>query len=103
MLFAGLSNWHKNGRNDIIDMYDTYKDGVKSSDGSRDIISVNPNAAAYYLYLANNVANDSNSKESQTAKKEIIKEFESQKEDTCYRYFEFLKEKYNIDGFERNW
>lgn len=85
-------------------MYDTYKDGVKSSDGSREIVSVNPNAAAYYLFLANNVAQDSNSKGSQTAREEIIREFESQKEDICYRYFEFLKEKYKINqlsGIER--
>ena len=85
-------------------MYDTYKDGVKSSDGSREIVSENPNAAAYYLFLANNAATDSNSKGNQTVKEEIIREFENQKEDVCYRYFEFLKEKYKIDqlsGIER--
>lgn len=85
-------------------MYDTYKDGVKSSDGSREIVSENPNAAAYYLFLANNVATDSNFKGNQTVKEEIIREFENQKEDVCYRYFEFLKEKYKIDqlsGIER--
>ena len=85
-------------------MYDTYKDGVKSSDGSREIVSENPNAAAYYLFLANNAATDSNFKGNQTVKEEIIREFENQKEDVCYRYFEFLKEKYKIDqlsGIER--
>ena len=85
-------------------MYDTYKDGVKSSDGSRKIVSVNPNAAAYYLFLANNAAQDSNSKGNHAVKEEIIREFENQKEDVCYRYFEFLKEKYKINqlsGIER--
>lgn len=82
-------------------MYDSYKNGVRSTDGSRDIISVDPNAAAYYLYLANNVAQTSISSKNEKEKeisKEIKNEFESKKEDTCYRYFEFLKGKYNIDG-----
>lgn len=82
-------------------MYDTYKDGVKSSDRSREIVSANPNAAAYYLFLANNVAQTSISSKKEKEKeisKEIKNEFESKKEDTCYRYFEFLKGKYNIDG-----
>ena len=82
-------------------MYDSYKNGVKLTDGSRDIISANPNAAAYYLYLANNVAQTSISSKNEKEKeisKEIKNEFESKKEDTCYRYFEFLKGKYNIDG-----
>ncbi len=74
-------------------MYDSYKDGVKSSDGSRDIVSANPNAAAYYLYLANNAAQDINSKGKESDKKEITDKFESNKEETCYRYFEYLKEK----------
>lgn len=85
-------------------MYDTYKDGVKSSDRSREIVSANPNAAAYYLFLANNAAQNSNSKGNQAVKEEIIREFENQKEDVCYRYFEFLKEKYKINqlsGIER--
>ncbi len=85
-------------------MYDSYKDGVKSSDGSREIISANPNVAAYYLYLAYNVAKDINSKGKESDKKEIIDKFENDKEETCYRYFEFLKEKYKIDelsGIER--
>ena len=81
-------------------MYDSYKDGVKSTDGSRDIISANPNAAAYYLYLAYNVAKDINSKGKESDKKEIIDKFESDKEETCYRYFEFLKGKYNIDDLD---
>lgn len=85
-------------------MYNASKNGVKSSDGSREIIPVNQNAAAYYLYLANNVATDNKSKENQDDKKAVIDEFESKKEDTCYRYFKFLKEKYNLDkltGIER--
>lgn len=85
-------------------MYDTYKDGLKSSDRSREIVSANPNAAAYYLFLANNAAQNSNSKGNQAVKEEIIREFENQKEDVCYRYFEFLKEKYKINqlsGIER--
>ena len=85
-------------------MYNSYKDGVKSNDGSRDIISANPNAAAYYLYLAYNVAKDINSKGNERDKKEIIDKYECAKEETCYRYFEFLKEKYKIDelsGIER--
>lgn len=82
-------------------MYDSYKNGIRSTDGSRDIISVDPNAAAYYLYLANNVAQTSISSKYEKEKEisqEIKNEFESKKEDTCYRYFEFLKGKYNIDG-----
>ena len=85
-------------------MYDTYKDGVKSSDRSREIVFANPNAAAYYLFLANNAAQDSNSKGNQAVKEEIIREFENQNEDVCYRYFEFLKEKHKINqlsGIER--
>lgn len=85
-------------------MYDSYKDGVKSNDGSREIISINPDAAAYYLCLTYNVAKDIKSKGKESDKKEIMDNYERSKEETCYRYFEFLKEKYKIDelsGIER--
>ena len=35
-------------------MYESYRDGVKSTDKSRDIIPANQNAASYYLYLTHN-------------------------------------------------
>lgn len=123
-------------------MYESYRDGVKSTDGSRNIIQANPNAASYYLYLTyNNIQRFSERKnkaqqnlnnhikngyigfvegDKQILKgleeiekgwnlesgfiKEIHEDFNADKEDTCYRYFEFLKEKYKIDelkGIER--
>lgn len=123
-------------------MYQCYKNGEKSTDGSRDIIPANQNVASYYLYLTcNNIQRFSERKDSaqqklnndikngftvfiegdkQTLKeleeiekgwelesgfiKKIYEDFNTNKEETCYRYFEFLKGKYNIDklkGIER--
>lgn len=116
------------------------KNGVKSADGSRDIIPANPNIASYYLYLTHNVIqnfNESKIKKQQELEKDlkelernklyaekveddrkelkkleniekvwnlkpdfakkINEDFNANAEETCYRYFEFLKEKYNID------
>jgi len=88
-------------------MYECYKNGVKSTDGSRNIIQANTNAASYYLYLANNavqkLAEKGKNIDTDIAKS-ISEDFNANKEETCYRYFEFLKEKYNIDklkGIER--
>ncbi|MBQ2835738.1 MAG: metallophosphoesterase [Clostridia bacterium] len=88
-------------------MYECYKNGKKSADGSRDIIPANQNAASYYLYLANNVVQElgENGKNIHIdTAKDISCDFNTNKEETCYRYFKFLKEKYNIDklkGVER--
>lgn len=83
-------------------MYECYRDGVKSADGARDIISTNKNAASYYLHLAHNAVQKLSDK-SNIAQK-ISDNFNASKEETCYRYFEFLKDKYNMDklkGIER--
>ena len=83
-------------------MYESYKNGVKSTDGSRNIISPNSNTASYYLYLANNAVQEQ--KENNDVALKISNNFNANKEETCYRYFEFLKEKYNLDklkGIER--
>lgn len=79
-------------------MYEIYREGVKSTDGNRNIIPVNNNAASYYLYLAHNSV-QKHSKDSEIMKK-INNEFNVNIEETCYRYFEFIKEKYNIDGLK---
>lgn len=76
-------------------MYEIYRDGVKSTDGNRNIIPVNKNAASYYLFLAHNSV-QKHSKDSEVMKK-INDEFNANAEETCYRYFEFIKEKHNID------
>ena len=83
-------------------MYECYRDGVKSADGTRDIISTNKNAASYYLHLAHNAVQKLNDK-SDIAQK-VSDNFNASKEEICYRYFEFLKDKYNMDklkGIER--
>lgn len=86
----------------LYNMYELYKDGVKSSDGSRNIILPKQNVASYYLYLAHNAV-QKYSQESNIVKK-INNDFNANKEKICYRYFEFLKRKYNLDnlrGIER--
>lgn len=83
-------------------MYESCKNGVKSADGSRDIIPADQNAASYYLYLAHNAVQKLDDKSD--IAQSINNDFNENKEETCYRYFEFLKGKYNIDklkGIER--
>lgn len=124
-------------------MYNSYQEGVKSIDGSREIIPANKNVASYYLYLAHRVKNDfknSDWKEVENKIKQAEKEgkefplsekervenekrieshwelqpyldkeiddkFNSNREEICYGYFEFLKDKYNnlneLSGVER--
>lgn len=131
-------------------MYESYRDGVKSTDKSRDIIPANQNAASYYLYLThNNIQKFIEDKKKAEQRlntdkqrlndnkenvylanwveldkknleklekieaewklkpdfiKKINEEFNANKEEICYRYFEFIKEKYNLEelkGIER--
>lgn len=123
-------------------LYESYRDGVKSADGSRELIKADPNAASYYLYLTYNNLSKFHEKKSNAQQKlnhdiengytvfvegdkkdlkrleeiekfwnledsfikKIEEDFDAHKQETCFRYFEFVKEKYQIDklkGIER--
>lgn len=98
-------------------MYDKYKDGVKSNDGSREIIPANKNASSYYLYLAYNLMQGVKKEKEELQSKikerwevplnitqKIEKDFIENKEKVCEGYYDFLEEKYNLnnlDGIER--
>ena len=98
-------------------MYDKYKDGVKSNDGSREIIPANKNASSYYLYLAYNLMQGVKKEKEELQSKikerwevplnitqKVEKDFIENKEKVCEGYYDFLEEKYNLnnlDGIER--
>ena len=98
-------------------MYDKYKDGVKSNDGSREIILANKNASSYYLYLAYNLMQGVKKEKEELQSKieerwevplnitqKVEKDFIENKERVCEGYYDFLEEKYNLnnlDGIER--
>ena len=123
-------------------MYESYKNGIKSADGSRDIIPADSNMASYYLYLTyNNIQNFKERKNNLQQKlnndikngytalieidmknikdleiieerwnlesgfvKKVEEEFNTNREEICYQYFEALRGKYNVDelkGIER--
>lgn len=119
-------------------MHECYKKGIKSSDGSREIIPANMNAASYYLYLAYNTMHSEKERKERSQSvinawmergnieyaeklrkelkehkkiekiwidntdftKEVEEDFNINKEEICYRYFEYLKEKYNMDKLD---